>query len=62
MSELHGFRKGDEIIHITHLKGYKKPILMMGNGYSVWKVGSFDSEDSARMFQEMLARWLEVEE
>lgn len=62
MSELHGFRRGDEIIHITHLKGYKKPILMMGNRGCAWKVASFDSADSARMFQEMLARWLEVKE
>lgn len=57
MSELHGFRKGDKVIHITHLKGYKKPVLMMGNGYTAWKVASFDSEDTARQFMEMLEEW-----
>lgn len=58
MSYLHGFRKGNEIIHITQLKGYKKPVLMIGNGYSAWKVGSFDSEGSAEQFIQLLEGWL----
>lgn len=58
MSELHGFRRGDEIIHITHLPAHKKPVLLIGNGYAYKKIASFDSEEYAEGFCKMLEKWL----
>ena len=61
MSELHGFRRGDEAIHITHLPKYKKPALLIGNGLCYQKIASFDSEEYAEGFCKMLEKWLEVD-
>ena len=61
MSELHGFRRGEETIHITHLPNYKKPVLLGGNGYCLQKIASFDSEEAAENFCNMLEKWLMVE-
>lgn len=58
MAKLHGFRRGDETIHITHLPTHKKPVLLIGNGYCSQKIASFDSEESAEGFCEMLSKWL----
>lgn len=58
MSELHGFRRGDETIHITHLPKYKKPVLLIGNGLCYQKIASFDSEEYAEGFCKMLEKWL----
>ena len=61
MSELHGFRRGEETIHITHLPNYKKPVLLIGNGYCSQKIASFDSEETALGFCKMLEKWLLAE-
>lgn len=59
---MNGFRKGDEIIHITHLTTHKKPVLLIGNGYCCQKIASFDSEEAAEGFCKMLSKWLGIEE
>ena len=61
MSDLHGFRRGEETIHITHLQNHKKPVLLIGNGYCSQKIASFDSEECAKGFCEMLDKWLGTE-
>ena len=60
MAELHGFRRGEETIHITHLPDYKKPVLLIGNGFRSQKIASFDSEEYAEGFCEMLEKWLNI--
>lgn len=61
MSKLHGFRRGEEIIHITHLPNYKKPVLLVGNGLCAQKIASFDSEEMAEVFCKLLNKWLMAE-
>jgi hypothetical protein len=61
MSKLHGFRRGEETIHITHLPNYKKPVLLVGNGLCSQKIASFDSEEAAEGFCKMLEKWLMIE-
>jgi hypothetical protein len=61
MSELHGFRRGEEAIHITHLPNYKKPVLLIGNTNCLRKIASFDNEEAAETFCKMLDKWLMVE-
>ncbi len=61
MSELHGFRRGEETIHITHLPDRKKPVLLIGNGYCAQKIASFDSEEAAEGFCKLLDKWLMAE-
>ncbi len=61
MSELHGFRRGEETIHITHLSSHKKPVLLIGNGYCFRKIASFDSEEVAEGFCKLLDKWLIAE-
>ena len=58
---MNGIRRGDEVIYITHLQGYKKPVLMIGNRNVIQKIASFDSEDFAEAFSEMLNRWFGIE-
>ena len=58
---MNGIRKGDEIIYITHLQGYKKPVLAIGNGYVIQKIASFDSEETAEGFCQLLNRWFGLE-
>lgn len=60
MSELHGFKRGEEIIHITHLPNHKKPVLLVGNGLCSQKIASFDSEECAKGFCKMLEKWFEI--
>lgn len=60
MSELHGFRRGEETIHITHLSNYKKPVLLVGNGGWSVKIASFDSEEYAERFCKILEKWLGI--
>lgn len=55
---MNGIRRGDEVIYITHLQGYKKPVLAIGNGCVIQKIASFDSEEYAESFCEILNRWL----
>ena len=61
MSDLHSFRREEETIHITHLPNHKKPVLLIGNGYCSQKIASFDSEECAKGFCEMLDKWLGIE-
>lgn len=61
MGKLHGFRRGEETIHITHLSNYKKPVLLIGNRYCSQKIASFDNEEAAETFCKMLDKWLMVE-
>lgn len=58
---MNGIRRGDEVIYITHLQGYKKPVLMIGNRNVVQKIASFDSDEYAEGFSKMLNRWCEIE-
>lgn len=58
MSELYGFRRGEERIHITHLPNYKKPVLLIGNGSCLQKIASFDSEEYAEGFCKLLEKWV----
>ena len=55
---MNGVSRGDEVIYITHIQGYKKPVLAIGNKCVVRKVASFDSEEAAEMFSQLLNRWL----
>lgn len=55
---MNGYRKGDEVIYITHIQGYKKPVLAIGNGCVIHKIASFDSEEDAEYFCKLLGRWL----
>lgn len=60
MSALHGFKRGEEVIYITHLPDRKKPVLLVGNGYCVKKIATFDSEEYAEGFCNMLSKWLGI--
>lgn len=60
MSKLHGFRRGEETIHITHLPDHKKPVLLIGNGGRYRKIASFDSEEYAEGFCKLLEKWLGI--
>ena len=55
---MNGVSRDDEVIYITHFRGLKKPVLAIGNKCVVRKVASFDSEESAEMFSQLLNRWL----
>lgn len=55
---MNGILRGDEVIYITHLQGYKKPVLTIGNRCVIQKIASFDSEEYAESFCEILNRWL----
>lgn len=59
---MHGFQRGNEIIHITYLPNLKKPILAIGNQYVMQKIASFDSEEYAEGFTKMLEKWFGTEE
>ena len=61
MNELHGFKRGEERIHITHLSTHKKPVLLVGNSLRLQKIASFDSEECAKWFCEMLDEWFQAE-
>ena len=61
MSDLHGFRRGDEAIHITNLRGYKRPVLIIGNKNVMRKIASFGSEEYAEVFVKMLEKWFGME-
>ena len=60
MDKLHGFKRGEEVIHITHLPNLKKPVLLVGNAYRVRKIASFDSEEDAECFCSTLEKWLQT--
>ena len=55
---MNGYVFGKEHIYITHLPGYKKPVLAVGNGCVIRKIASFNSEEDAEVFCLMLGRWL----
>lgn len=59
---MNGIRRGDEVIYVTHLQGYKKPVLMVGNKFVTQKIASFDSEEYAEGFCKILNRWFGIEE
>ena len=61
-NEMHGFRKGDVQIYITHLPDFKKPVLLLGKGNEVRKIASFNSEKDAKAFCHTLDDWLEIKE
>ena len=56
-----GFRRGDESIHIIYIDGYKKPILGIGNGNTIKKVASFNDDECAEEFHNLLCRWFKLE-
>ena len=59
---MNSFSRGDEHIYITHLPGLKKPVLAIGNKCVVQKIASFDSEEYAEGFCEMLKHWFGLEQ
>lgn len=56
------YQYGDEVFGVTKFPRYKKPVLYIGKGYAIQKVASFDSEEWAERFCEMLNRWFGFEE
>lgn len=56
------FRRGDESIHIIHIADYKKPILGIRNGNTIRKVASFNDDECAEEFHNLLCRWFKLEE
>lgn len=59
---MNSFGRGDEYIGITHLPGYKKPILAIGNKNVIRKIASFNSEEDAEDFCKLLSKWFGLEE
>ena len=49
--------RGDEVISITHLPGYKRPALCIGTQLVIHKVASFNSEEDAEEFCALLNDW-----
>lgn len=62
MSELGGVRKGDVTIWVTRLPKLKKPALAIQVRNVYQKIASFDSEEDAEVFYDLLCRWLNVKE
>lgn len=62
MSELGGVRKGDVTIWVTRLPKLKKPALAIQVRNVYQKIASFDREEDAEGFYDLLCRWLNVEE
>ena len=58
---MHGFRRGNEVIHITYLPNLKKPILAIGNQYVMQKIASFNSKEDAERFCDLMNEWLGLE-
>ena len=59
---MNGIRKGNEVIYITHLPNHKRPVLAIGNGYAIQKIATFDNEEVAEGFCQMLNTWLGLED
>lgn len=55
------YRRGGEVLGVTNLPRYKKPVLYVGNGYAFRKIASFNSKEDAEEFCEMLNRWFGFE-
>ena len=55
---MNGWNWKNEHIQVTHIPKNKKPVLLIGNEYLLWKIASFDSEEDADDFCRMLNRWL----
>ena len=55
---MNSFKRENEVIYITHWPNKKKPVLAIGNGCVIQRVGMFDSEESAEKMCEILNRWL----
>lgn len=56
------FKKGNESIHIMYIPRNKKPILGIGNGNTIEKVASFNDDECAEKFHDLLCRWFELED
>lgn len=59
---MNSFSRGDEYIYITHLPNYKKPVLAIGTKCVIDKIGSFDSEEDAERFYQILKTWFNLDE
>ena len=55
---MNGIRRGNEALYITHFPGLKKPVLAIGRGCSLQKISSFDSEEDAEEFCQILYKWI----
>ena len=53
-----GYKRGNEAIYITHLPDRKRPCLAIGNGCVIHKIATFDTEEEAEAFYQMLGAWL----
>lgn len=56
------YRKGGDKISISYLPGKKKKCLLIGEGYILTKVASFDDDEAADMFEKMLEYFLGIKE
>lgn len=54
------YRKVDKIIEVSTLPNRKRPMLFVGNGNSVNRVGVFSSDKDAKTFQEYLDYFLGI--
>ena len=54
------YRKVDKIIEVSTLSNRKRPMLFVGKGNSVNRVGVFSSDKDAKTFQEYLDYFLGV--
>lgn len=54
---MNSYVRGTEYIYITYLLDLKKPVLAIGNGNVIQKIATFDNEEYAESFGEMLGKW-----
>lgn len=54
------FIRGNDVIWITHIPNRKRPILAIGDLHTLKKLASFDSEESANEFMDILSNWFDV--
>lgn len=54
------YRKVDKIIEVSTLPNRKRPMLFVGKGNSVNRVGVFSSDKDAKTFQEYLDYFLGI--
>ena len=58
---MNGWMYKDEHIQVANIPKHKKPVLMIGNGMVMQKIGSFDSEEDAEVFCAILNKWLGID-
>ena len=59
---MNGIRKGDDVIYITHIDGYKKPVLAIGTKNVIKKIALFDNEECAEEFSVLLNKFFGLQD